>query len=40
MNDQNHINIAEKLKDVWLEKANCTDAWKMAALASRSSRVI
>jgi len=34
MNDTNHHTIAEEiLKNVWLEKTYCSNAWKMAAMA-------
>ena len=39
MNDENHEFIAKEiLKNVWLEKTNCTNVRKMAALAQRTSR--
>jgi hypothetical protein len=34
MNDSNHEKIAKEiLNNVWLEKTNCANAWKMAAMA-------
>jgi hypothetical protein len=41
MNDTNHHDIAMKiLKNVWLEKTNCSNVRQMATLAPRASRTI